>query len=79
VRTAEEFAGGHFPGAVNVPAEAFASRLGELPKDRPVNVHCGTGARAEMAYDAAKEKGMAVKALRATVEFAKDGSWTIGG
>jgi len=79
VRTAEEFARGHFPGAVNVPAETFASRLGELPKDRPVYVHCGTGARAEMAYDAAKEKGVAVKALRATVEFAKDGSWTIGG
>jgi rhodanese-related sulfurtransferase len=79
VRTAEEFARGHFPGAVNVPAETCASRLGELPKDRPDYVHCGTGARAEMAYDAAKEKGVAVKALRATVEFAKDGSWTIGG
>jgi rhodanese-related sulfurtransferase len=79
VRTAEEFAQGHFPGAVNVPAEEFARRAADLPKDKPIILHCGTGARAEMAFDAAKDKGVAVKYLRSSVEFGKDGTWTIGG
>jgi rhodanese-related sulfurtransferase len=79
VRTAEEYARGHFPGAVHMPAEEVGRRAGELPKDRPILVHCATGARAEMAYDAAKEKGVSVRFLRAEVEFSPEGRWTIAG
>ena len=34
VRTPEEFAGGHIPGAMNIPVDDLRSRLGELPRDR---------------------------------------------
>src|SRR6516225_7240670 len=34
VRTAQEFASGHIPGAVNVPVDELRSRLNELPRDR---------------------------------------------
>lgn len=79
VRTPEEFARGHFPGAINVPADEVGRRAGELPRDRPIFVHCATGARAEMAHDAAREKGVAVKFLKAVVEFGVAGNWTIAG
>ena len=79
VRTPDEFARAHFPGAINVPAEEFALRAAALPKDRPVYVHCATGARAEMAFDAAKGRGVAVKYLKAGVEFADSSHWTIAG
>src|SRR6187455_929857 len=36
VRTPEEFAAGHVPGAVNVPYDQLASRLAEVPKDKDV-------------------------------------------
>jgi hypothetical protein len=32
-----------------------------------------------MAYDAAKEKGVSVRFLRAEVEFSPEGRWTIAG
>ena len=34
VRTPQEFASGHIPGAVNIPVDDLRSRLGELPRDR---------------------------------------------
>jgi rhodanese-related sulfurtransferase len=79
VRTPEEFARGHFPGAINLPADEVGLHAAELPRDRPIFVHCATGARAEMAHDAAREKGVAVKFLKAEVEFRAAGSWTIAG
>ena len=36
VRGAEEYAAGHLPGALHIPADQVAERLGELPPDRPV-------------------------------------------
>jgi hydroxyacylglutathione hydrolase len=49
VRGADEFAGGHVDGAVNIAYTRLASRLAELPDRRPVYVHCGSGLRASMA------------------------------
>jgi len=48
VRTEDEFAAGHIPGAVNVPHDQLAGRLDELPSDRSaeVVVHCQSGRRA---------------------------------
>lgn len=45
VRTAEEFALGSIPGAVNIPNDAVRSRLSEIPRDRMVVVFCGVGLR----------------------------------
>ncbi len=61
VRSAEEFASGHVPGAVNVPHDELASRLGELDAgfDETVIVYCESGRRAGMASSILQEAGYA--------------------
>ena len=50
VRTAGEFAGGHYEGAINIPVQELKSRLSEAgPKDKPVVVYCHSGIRAASA------------------------------
>lgn len=49
VRSPGEFAGGHLPGALNLPLGELVERLADVPRDRPVVVHCQTGARAAIA------------------------------
>lgn len=59
VREPEEYAHGHVPGAVNLPQADLATRLGEVPRDRPVMLICKSGMRslrsvqflAQMGYD----------------------------
>ena len=45
VREPEEYAYGHVPGAVNLPQAELATRLVEVPQDRPVFVICESGMR----------------------------------
>lgn len=69
-RSVEEYKGGHFPTARNIPSEEAEKRFAEIPMDRPVYIHCSTGSRAEMLYDILKEKKyMNVKLLKAEVSF----------
>ncbi|MBW2447445.1 MAG: rhodanese-like domain-containing protein [Deltaproteobacteria bacterium] len=59
VRTRDEYARGHIPGAVNIPHEELPSRLAELPigsSDEMV-VHCQSGRRAAIAENALRENG----------------------
>jgi len=51
VRTPEEFAAGHVPGAINVPHDALESRLDAPPqlRDHDAVVYCKTGRRAGIA------------------------------
>lgn len=51
VRGVEEFEGalGHLPGSVLIPLNQLSWRMDEIPKDKPVAVVCGTGARAARA------------------------------
>ncbi len=52
VRTPDEFRAGHIPGAVNVPHDQLAARLGKLAglaRDDEIVVHCESGRRAELA------------------------------
>ena len=49
VRTPEEFASGHVPGAVNIPYDQVASRVAEIPKDKEVVLYCRSGRRAGLA------------------------------
>jgi phage shock protein E len=51
VRTPQEYAEGHVPGAVNVPHDQLASRLAEVPKDKDVVVYCRSGRRSDLAAD----------------------------
>jgi rhodanese-related sulfurtransferase len=49
VRTPREFAAGHIEGAINIPLEELRDRVGEVPRDRRVVVHCQVGMRGYMA------------------------------
>ncbi|WP_077369173.1 FAD-dependent oxidoreductase [Anaerosalibacter sp. Marseille-P3206] len=43
VRSKEDFEKGHLINAVNIPIVEIRDRLDEIPKDRPVYVHCRSG------------------------------------
>lgn len=60
VRTPGEYAGGHLDGAVNIPVDALASRIGELPADKPVVVYCRSGRRSAIAAELLTDKGFKV-------------------
>jgi NADPH-dependent 2,4-dienoyl-CoA reductase/sulfur reductase-like enzyme/rhodanese-related sulfurtransferase len=49
VRTPQEFACGHIPGAVNIPVDNLRSRLAEVPKRRPIVTYCQVGQRGYLA------------------------------
>ena len=49
VRGRTEWDAGHIPGAVLIPLAELPGRLGEVPADRPVAVHCQSGSRAAIA------------------------------
>jgi phage shock protein E len=59
VRTPEEFAEGHVPGAVNVPHDQVEARLGELQslRDKDVVLYCRSGRRAGMAAETLQKAG----------------------
>jgi DNA-binding transcriptional ArsR family regulator len=40
VRPGAEFAAGHLPGAIHIPLEELAERIGELPRDHEVVAYC---------------------------------------
>lgn len=50
VREAYEYERGHIKGAINIPLSELRQRVGEIPKDKPVYLHCRTGQR---SYNAA--------------------------
>lgn len=57
VRTPQEYAAGHVPGAVNVPVDELRSRLGELPRDREIAAYCQVGQRGYLAVRILRQHG----------------------
>jgi rhodanese-related sulfurtransferase len=57
VRTAEEFAQGHIPGAVNISVQELGDRLSEVPRDEPVVVYCRSGNRSATAAQLLRDAG----------------------
>jgi hydroxyacylglutathione hydrolase len=57
VREPQEFAGGHVPGARNLPQADLATRLSEVPRDRPVYVICQGGFRSLRAAQFLSQMG----------------------
>ena len=77
VRNKDEANAGMIKGALLIPDEELATRMGEVPKDRKIVTHCATGVRAEMAYHKLKEAGYNVQFLNADLEIAKDGKFKL--
>lgn len=58
VRTPQEFAAGHVPGATLIPFDQIAARAVELgPKDAPIVLYCRTGRRTAIAKQALEALG----------------------
>ncbi|HEY0970116.1 MAG TPA: rhodanese-like domain-containing protein [Gemmatimonadales bacterium] len=57
VRGRSEWEAGHLPGVPNIPAGYLAERMGELSADRPVVVHCQSGARSAIAASVLEAHG----------------------
>ncbi len=57
VRSASEFAEGHLEGALSIPYTRLRLRLSELPRERTLFVHCGTGKRAALAASFLRAEG----------------------
>ena len=49
VRSDLEFKAGHVPGALHVPAGRLTRALDEIPRDKPLIVHCAGGSRSAAA------------------------------
>lgn len=67
VRTPEEYAAGHVPGARLIPHDQVAARVAELDPARPVVVYCRSGRRSLLAEDVLRKAGFDVAQL--------EGSW----
>lgn len=58
VRTPQEFAAGHVPGAINIPYEEIGKRAAEIgPPSTQVVLYCRTGRRSGIAADALQKAG----------------------
>lgn len=86
VRTAEDYAAGHIPGAINIFDEDFIFKAKEsvakLPKKGRVVLHCAVGGRAGGAYYAILGESDYVNKnnlqyLDATIDINADGSFEI--
>jgi hydroxyacylglutathione hydrolase len=57
VRSANEWNGGHLPGATHIPLGYLLGRLADLPRDRPVVVQCQSGGRSSIAASILERAG----------------------
>ncbi|HUC81625.1 MAG TPA: rhodanese-like domain-containing protein [Flavisolibacter sp.] len=60
VRTPEEFAGGRYPNAINIPLNELPQRLEEIKQMKtPIVAYCRSGNRSGMAVTILKQNGIA--------------------
>jgi phage shock protein E len=58
VRSPDEYAHGHLPGAVNIPVQELDRRLAEVgPADRELVVYCRSGHRSARATEILRQHG----------------------
>jgi len=59
VRNLNEYETSHLRGALNLPLDELRYRLEEVPRDRPLVVHCRSGFRAHLAVRILMQNGFA--------------------
>lgn len=69
VRTQEEYAQGHIPGAVNIPVDELRERLGELDPARRLYVNCFSGLRSYLACRILMQNGFDCRNLSGGYRF----------
>jgi NADPH-dependent 2,4-dienoyl-CoA reductase/sulfur reductase-like enzyme/rhodanese-related sulfurtransferase len=57
VRNLNEYEGGHLRGSLNIPVDELRFRLDEVPRRKPLVVHCKSGFRSHLALRILKENG----------------------
>ena len=57
VREKGEYEAGHLKGSVNIPLSELRERTDEIPKDRPVYLHCRSSQRSYNALMALQGRG----------------------
>jgi rhodanese-related sulfurtransferase len=57
VRTPGEYAGGHVPGAINIPHMSIIARKAELAPDKELVFICAVGSRSALACEFAAASG----------------------
>jgi rhodanese-related sulfurtransferase len=63
VREAKERDAGAIPGSVHIPLGELRARLGELPRDREIVVHCQSGQRSYFAARLLSQNGFRARNL----------------
>ncbi len=58
IRNPREFAAKHIEGGVNVPLNHLQERIGEIPRDRRIAVHCAGGYRSSIAASILHQYGI---------------------
>ncbi len=69
LRPAEEYASGHIPGAISIPARELEARIDELPRDRPLVAYCRGPycSTAAQAVRTLRERGFNVRRMEDSV------------
>ena len=59
VRTADEYRQGHVPGAIHIPYEEIAERIGEVTQDKNalIYLYCRSGRRSGIALETLSKVG----------------------
>jgi rhodanese-related sulfurtransferase len=70
VRDVDEFAGGHFKDAINIPLDELRDRLDELDHNTPYIVSCQSGLRSYNAERILRGHGFQVENLDGAISLA---------
>lgn len=73
VRTPDEFASGHIPGAINIPVDSLEAELDQLPSDQEIVVYCQSGNRSAQASRILAGAGFNVSDLGGIIAWRSNG------
>ncbi len=79
VRNLGEYEAGHVAGARNIPLDELRFRLGELPRDVRIHLHCRSGFRSHLGLRILKENGFedVVNVTGAYMAILAEGGFTL--